>query len=237
MYFSKLCSDFKVRQLLSKNESRMRKGCGRPQCVEERNAKYRKCDVGESTLSEPFTRSYTGGRTTRAPNMCFSSAAPEPGRCCRQACKRTEDKLILLIEDNPDDQALTLRALQKNHIKNEVVVVSDGAEALDFLYGRGGFAGRDLSEMPEITLLDLNLPKISGLEVLRQMRADDRTRLLPVVILTTSDEEQDRLRSYDVGANSYVRKPVEFEQFMEVVRELGLYWLVLNRRAPVVRNS
>jgi CheY-like chemotaxis protein len=144
--------------------------------------------------------------------------------------------LILLIEDNPDDEALTLRALRKNHIKNEVVVARDGAEALDFLFGTGGYVGRDLSIMPEVTLLDLNVPKIDGLEILRRIRANDRTRLLPVVILTTSNEEQDRLHSYDLGANSYVRKPVDFEQFMEAVRQLGLYWLVLNVRAPAVRS-
>jgi two-component system, response regulator len=144
--------------------------------------------------------------------------------------------LILLIEDNPDDEALTLRALRKNHIKNDVVVARDGAEALDFLFGTGGYQGRDLSIMPEVTLLDLNVPKIDGLEILRRIRANDRTRLLPVVILTTSNEEQDRLHSYDLGANSYVRKPVDFEQFMEAVRQLGLYWLVLNVRAPAVRS-
>lgn len=148
-----------------------------------------------------------------------------------------KDKLILLIEDNPDDEALTLRAFRKNYIQNEVVVARDGAEALDFLFGTGHFAGRDMSVMPEVTLLDLNLPKIDGLEVLRQMRANERTRLLPVVILTTSNEDQDRLRSYDLGANSYVRKPVDFEQFIEAVRQLGLYWLVLNLRAPVPRTS
>ena len=140
--------------------------------------------------------------------------------------------MILLVEDNPDDVALTLRALRKNNISNEVFVARNGAEALDFFDGTGVFAGRDLRIMPEVTLLDLNLPKINGLQVLRRMREDDRTRLLPVVILTTSVEEQDRLRGYDLGANSYVRKPVDFDQFMEAVRQLGLYWLILNQRPP-----
>ena len=140
--------------------------------------------------------------------------------------------MILLVEDNPDDVALTLRALRKNNISNEVFVARNGAEALDFFDGTGVFAGRDLRIMPEVTLLDLNLPKINGLQVLRRMREDDRTRLLPVVILTTSIEEQDRLRGYDLGANSYVRKPVDFDQFMEAVRQLGLYWLILNQRPP-----
>jgi two-component system response regulator len=151
--------------------------------------------------------------------------------------RQLRDKLILLIEDNSDDVALTLRALRKNQMSYEVVVARDGAEALEFLRGTGTHVGRDLSVMPEVTLLDLNLPKIEGLEVLRQMRADEHTRLLPVVILTTSDEEKDRLRSYDLGANSYVRKPVNFETFMEAVRQLGLYWLDVNIRAPVLRRG
>jgi two-component system, response regulator len=140
--------------------------------------------------------------------------------------------VILLVEDNPDDVALTLRALRKNNISNEVVVARNGAEAVDFFEGAGVFAGRDLRVMPEVTLLDLNLPKIDGLQVLRRMRADERTRLLPVVILTTSIEEQDRLRGYDLGANSYVRKPVDFDQFMDAIQQLGLYWLILNQRSP-----
>lgn len=140
--------------------------------------------------------------------------------------------MILLVEDNPDDVALTLRALRKNNISNEVVVARNGAEAVDFFEGAGVFAGRDLRVMPEVTLLDLNLPKIDGLQVLRRMRADERTRLLPVVILTTSIEEQDRLRGYDLGANSYVRKPVDFDQFMDAIQQLGLYWLILNQRSP-----
>jgi CheY-like chemotaxis protein len=139
---------------------------------------------------------------------------------------------ILLVEDNPDDEALTLRALKKNNIKNEVVVAHDGAEALDYLFGAGSYAGRDLQVMPQVILLDLKLPKIEGLEVLRRMRADPRTKLVPVVVLTSSDEEADRISGYGLGANSYIRKPVEFESFMECVRQLGLYWLVLNQTAP-----
>jgi two-component system response regulator len=141
-------------------------------------------------------------------------------------------KLILLIEDNPDDEALTLRALKKNNITNEVVVLRDGAEALDYFFGTGKYVGRDTSLMPQVTLLDLKLPKLDGLEVLRQLRADPRTKLIPIVILTSSNEEQDRLKGYGLGANSYVRKPVDFNQFIEAVRQLGLYWLLLNERAP-----
>lgn len=141
-------------------------------------------------------------------------------------------KIILLVEDNPDDELLTLRALAKNNIMNEVVVVRDGAEALDFLFGRGVYATRDLRVMPTVTLLDLKLPKIDGLEVLRQVRANEQTRLLPIVILTSSKEEQDLLTGYRLGANSYVRKPVDFAQFVDAVRQLGLYWLVLNERPP-----
>ena len=140
--------------------------------------------------------------------------------------------MILLVEDNPDDEALTLRAFQKNNMKNKIVVVRDGEEALDFLFRRGGYAARDPQEVPELILLDLNLPKIDGIEVLRQVRADPRTRLLPVVILTSSKEEQDLIEGYKEGANSYVRKPVDFNQFVEAVRQLGLYWLVLNEPPP-----
>jgi two-component system response regulator len=143
-----------------------------------------------------------------------------------------DEKLILLVEDNPDDEALTLRAFKKNNMKNKVVVVRDGEEALDFLFRRGAHAARNLAEIPEIILLDLKLPKIDGLEVLRQIRADPRTRLLPVVILTSSKEEQDMLEGYSQGANSYVRKPVDFNQFLEAVKQLGLYWLVLNEPPP-----
>jgi CheY-like chemotaxis protein len=138
------------------------------------------------------------------------------------------DKIILLVEDNQDDEALTLRALKKNNIGNEVVVARDGAEALDFLFGAGVYAERDLDYMPHLVLLDLKLPKVDGLEVLRRMRADKRTRLLPVVILTSSREQQDLVDGYGYGANSYIRKPVDFAQFIEAVRQLGLYWLVLN---------
>lgn len=144
----------------------------------------------------------------------------------------SKNKVILLVEDNPDDEALTLRALKKNNIMNEVVVARDGVEALDYLFGTGAHAGRDTSYLPQIVLLDLKLPKIDGLEVLRRIRADERTRLQPVVILTTSNEDRDVITSYQLGANSYIRKPVDFEQFMEAVRHLGLYWLVLNIAPP-----
>lgn len=142
------------------------------------------------------------------------------------------EKMILLVEDNPDDEALTLRAFRKNNIKNRIVVAHDGAEALDYLFFRGAYAERDHREVPEIILLDLKLPKIDGLEVLRQIRANPRTRLLPVVILTSSKEEQDLIEGYSEGANSYVRKPVDFNQFIEAVRKFGLYWLVLNETPP-----
>jgi CheY-like chemotaxis protein len=145
------------------------------------------------------------------------------------------ETMILLVEDNPDDEALTMRALRKANVGNDVQVVRDGAEALDFLYGTGAYAGRDTSVMPQVILLDLKLPKIDGLEVLRRIRADGRTKILPVVILTSSDEEQDRIQGYALGANSYVRKPVEFVQFAEAVRQLGLYWLVLNEPPPPPR--
>jgi len=138
------------------------------------------------------------------------------------------DKTILLVEDNPDDEALTLRALAKNNILNHVVVARDGVEALDYLFGTGAYAGRDPAVLPQVALLDLKLPRVDGLEVLRRIRADERTRLLPVVILTSSREEQDVIQGYTLGANSYIRKPVDFEQFTEAVRHLGLYWLVLN---------
>ena len=143
----------------------------------------------------------------------------------------TEDS-ILLVEDNPDDEELTLRALKKNNISNKVVIARDGAEALDYLYCTGSYSCRKAGELPGVVLLDLKLPKIDGLEVLRILRADPRTRLLPVVILTSSIEEQDRMKGYGLGANSYVRKPVDFIQFSEAVRQLGLYWLLLNERPP-----
>jgi len=139
-----------------------------------------------------------------------------------------DKRIILLVEDNPDDEALTMRALKKNKIVNEVVVAHDGVEALDYLFGRGMYASRDMSVLPQLILLDLKLPRIDGLEVLRCLRADDRTKLFPVVILTSSKEEQDLLNGYSFGANSYIRKPVDFSQFGEAVRQLGLYWLVLN---------
>jgi two-component system response regulator len=139
---------------------------------------------------------------------------------------------ILLVEDNADDEELTLRALRKNNITNEVVVVRDGAEALDYLFATGNYSGRDTGILPQVVLLDLKLPKVDGLEVLARLRSDKRTKLLPVVILTSSIEEQDLLRGYDLGANSYVRKPVDFGQFTEAVRHLGLYWLLLNERPP-----
>jgi len=148
-----------------------------------------------------------------------------------------EGKVILLVEDNPDDEALTLRALKKNNIGNELVVAHDGAEALDYLFAEGQYAERDTQIMPQVILLDLQLPKVGGLEVLRRMRADQRTKRLPVVILTSSNEEQDRINGYDLGANSYVRKPVEFGDFIEAIRNLGLYWLVLNQTAPNSRRN
>jgi len=137
-------------------------------------------------------------------------------------------KIILLVEDNPDDEILTIRALKKNNILNEVVVARDGAEALDFLFGTGQYADRDIKETPQVVLLDLKLPKLDGLEVLRRLRKDERTKLLPIVVLTSSTEEQDMIESYSLGANSYILKPVDFNQFAEAIRQLGLYWLVLN---------
>jgi len=146
------------------------------------------------------------------------------------------DKMILLVEDNRDDEALTLRALRKNRITNEVVVVRDGAEALEYLFGTGRYEGRDTTVMPDLILLDLKLPKVDGLEVLRRLRADQGTRSLPVVILTSSTEEQDVLKGYGLGANSYIRKPVDFDEFMEAARQLGVYWLVLNQGPPKQRR-
>jgi len=142
------------------------------------------------------------------------------------------DKIILLVEDNPDDEALTVRALKKHNVVNKIVVARDGVEALDYLFGTGAHAGRDMDVMPQVVLLDLKLPKLDGLEVLKRIRADPRTELLPVIILTSSKEEQDLINGYKVGANSYVRKPVDFNQFTEAVRQLGLYWLVLNEPPP-----
>ncbi len=141
-------------------------------------------------------------------------------------------KIILLVEDNPSDVALTQRALARSRIANELVVAEDGQEALDYLFGAGAYAGREVNELPALILLDLKLPRVDGLQVLRQIRADERTRRLPVVILTTSKEEQDVAQSYDLGANSYIRKPVDFIQFAQAVEQMGLYWLVLNESAP-----
>jgi two-component system, response regulator len=144
-----------------------------------------------------------------------------------------ENKIILLVEDNLDDVELTLHALKKNNIRNDVIVVNDGAAALDYLFGTGNHSNRDLSIMPTLILLDLQLPKIGGLEVLRQIRANNATRFLPVVILTSSKEEQDIVQGYSLGVNSYVRKPVDFNQFTEAVNQLGLYWLLLNELPPM----
>jgi two-component system response regulator len=142
------------------------------------------------------------------------------------------EKIILLVEDNHLDEELMLRALKKNNIRNVVVVARDGEQAVDYLFGTGSHAGRDIGDVPAVVLLDLKLPKIDGLEVLRRVRSDERTRLLPVVILTSSKEDKDRLGGYASGANSYVRKPIEFPEFAEAVRNLGLYWLILNEPPP-----
>jgi two-component system response regulator len=141
-------------------------------------------------------------------------------------------QVILLVEDNPDDLELTLRAFKKSRLMNKIVIARDGVEALDYLFASGPHSGRDTADMPHLVLLDLNLPRIDGLEVLRRMREDPRTRLVPVVVLTSSDEERDVVQSYKLGANSYVRKPVDFAQFLDAARQLELYWLVLNKRAP-----
>ena len=141
-------------------------------------------------------------------------------------------KTILLVEDNSNDEFLTLRALKKYNVANDVVVTRDGAEALDYLFGTGAYAGRNLAELPVVTLLDLKLPKIDGLEVLRRIRADERTKLLPVVVLTSSNEDRDVINSYKLGTNSYVQKPVDFSAFLEAVGQLGLYWLMLNEPIP-----
>jgi CheY-like chemotaxis protein len=148
-----------------------------------------------------------------------------------------EEKIILLVEDNPNDVALTERALRKARIASKLVVTKDGVEALDYLFGTGTWAERDLNSMPQVILLDLKLPKIDGMEVLRQIRVDERTKLLPVVILTSSKEEKDIINGYALGANSYIRKPVSFNQFAEAVRQLGLYWLVLNEPPPLAKRA
>ena len=145
-------------------------------------------------------------------------------------------RAILLVEDNPDDVELTLRALKQYHVKNQINVVRDGAEALDYLFTTGAYADRDTTTMPAVVILDLKLPKVDGLEVLQRMRGDKRTKLVPVVVLTSSKEEQDMINSYKFGANSYVRKPVDFTQFVEAARQLGLYWLVINEPPPKKRR-
>ena len=146
-----------------------------------------------------------------------------------------DNKVILLVEDNPRDEALTLRALKKSNIVNDVIVAHDGVEALDYFFGEAAQENPEARPIPQLVLLDLKLPKIDGLEVLRRLRADKRTRRLPVVVFTSSSEEEDMISSYSLGANSYVRKPVEFEQFLEATKQLGLYWLVLNEAPPIER--
>jgi two-component system, response regulator len=143
-----------------------------------------------------------------------------------------KDKVILLVEDNPDDVELTIRAFRKNHISNKVIVAKDGAEALDYMFGTGVYEGRDPKDIPVVVLLDLKLPKVGGLEVLKDMRQNEFTKLLPVVILTSSAEENDVINGYNLGANSYIRKPVDFEQFSEAIKSLGLYWLIWNEPPP-----
>jgi len=147
-----------------------------------------------------------------------------------------DERTILLVEDNPDDIELTLRALGRNRVANEVIVAHDGEEALNYLFRRGAYEKRDINDMPAVVLLDLNMPKVGGLEVLSQIRSHDRTKLLPVVILTSSKEEQDLVNGYALGANSYIRKPVDFDQFTKSVLQLGLYWLVLNEPPPAVKE-
>jgi CheY-like chemotaxis protein len=147
--------------------------------------------------------------------------------------ERANHKVILLVEDNPDDEALAIRALKRHHIGNEIVVAHDGVEALDYLFGTGIYADRDITNKPSVVLLDLKLPRIDGLEVLRRVREDPRTKFLPVVVLTTSSEENDLLNSYSLGCNSYICKPVDFVQFSEAIRQLGMYWLLMNEPPPV----
>ena len=142
-------------------------------------------------------------------------------------------KTILLVEDNPDDEALAIRALKRHHISNQVIVAHDGVEALEYLFCTGMYADRDINFKPTVVLLDLKLPRVDGLEVLRRLRSDERTKLLPVVVLTTSSEEQDMLNSYSLGCNSYIRKPVDFVQFSEAIRQLGMYWLLMNEPPPL----
>ena len=142
-------------------------------------------------------------------------------------------KTILLVEDNPDDEALAIRALKRHHVSNQVIVAHDGVEALEYLFCTGMYADRDINFKPTVVLLDLKLPRVDGLEVLRRLREDDRTKLLPIVVLTTSSEEQDMLNSYSLGCNSYIRKPVDFVQFSEAIRQLGMYWLLMNEPPPL----
>ena len=141
-------------------------------------------------------------------------------------------RTILLVEDNPDDVKLTLRTFNEHNLSNDIVLAQDGAEALEYIFGTGAYAGRDVTDQPAVIFLDLKLPKLDGLEVLRRIRRDPRTALQPVVILTSSSEEQDMIQGYALGANSYVRKPVDFDQFVEAARQLGLYWLLLNQAPP-----
>jgi len=144
--------------------------------------------------------------------------------------KANEAVEILLVEDNPNDLELALHALRKNNLANHIEIVRDGAEALEYIFATGAYAQRNIDDVPQVILLDLKLPKVDGLEVLRRIKADDRTKAIPVVILTSSQEERDIVESYQLGVNSYITKPVDFEQFTEVVRQLGLYWLLLNQR-------
>jgi two-component system response regulator len=148
-----------------------------------------------------------------------------------------DNKVILLVEDNPDDEKLTLRAFKQKNVMNTVVVARDGQEAVDYLFGTGPHAGRNVADTPSVILLDLKLPKVDGLEVLKRVRADSRTRRVPVVVLTSSKEEQDLVSSYDLGANSYIRKPVDFQKFVEVAGSLALYWLLSNEPAPAPRGA
>src|SRR5215471_4295678 len=170
----------------------------------------------------------TGMVVLYGPKVQSRRAQRFTSRCGRRRFRKRrsdmDNNVILLVEDNPDDEQLTLRALKKNNISNEIIVARNGVEALDYLFGTGAYAGRNLSAMPQVVLLDLKLPKLDGLEVLRRVRADERTKLLPIVILTSSNEEMDRVNGYGLGANSYVRKPVDFSQFTEAARQLGLYW-------------